>query len=874
MAGLAVSFDGCPYLFTTADVAALPTPSAADTADWSTAWTVAAGFFDADASDLGWTERMQPIDGLLDWGGLTFVLHDAPFDGAGALLTSLATRLPRAIPSARLTSAIGAASTTFTVDDGSVFPAGTQVVWLDAEAIRASRSSDTFTVLTRGYYGSAARNHAPDATRQTYPTVWGALPWVTRRRAILWYVNASGVATALWRGYAMRAPKLHGDGARYSLQCNALWDVEKELTFSDVGATIQFEGYNARAVAFGINEHASNESIGAAHVYRTPQQLVAYLSNTDGAGTEGNIPEYLATRYPTAVFDTARATTEGDDFVFNVSTGDIGTFTIYISLGGIGRAFATSENEQATARFAFPPCAVLGSPYEAMHLPVSSIVGLPTSFAKEVFADGPYGTIVLPVLRSDLDDDLALEIQPTAATASDSLFDQPGPSVTGYLRVVAKTERGRDLQVRSDAGVSSFNGYTFVLAPAEFRYGISVDAQHWVYGLKRLLSSSGLVSIGTDARNWDWSLADAVTDLTQPGASGARLFFTGAMTVGDLVVSRATLAGCGVGVRGSRLAIVPFRRPLGTEALVGAITRDDLVAGARQTYTALPDGLANAVALKAENVELNVRYADSIARYGQSRTIALTAPGLVVPSGLAQDYQTFVDEILSRVLYLWGEPVVQVRVPLSLAWATRAYCGDFVSIREDLLPDGAGGRGLGNPTALAALSASAQLGFVFGREVDVTGGICWLDLLLQPSAVGYAPCVKIASYTSTTVTAETAFVKSAGDYADPASFSDGGARYFRAGDVVSIVQRDTTGLAEYGPYTVQSVAGTVITFTAALPAGTQTALAAPGAWHDLRYAGYGDGSTISTTMRGYAYVGSNSTGRVGTSTDRVRTWSP
>lgn len=899
MSGFGLSVDGCPYLFTSGGITTLPTPDAADTSDWSTAWTVAPGFLDW-SKGFSWTERMKPLAGDLEWSGLTFTLHDAPLGSIPRLLSYLATRVPRAITQCRITAVTGTGTGALTVDDGSDFPSGAQTIWLEGEAIYCSgRVGNTFTMASRGYYGTVARSHSPKANNQGAPTVWSAFPWITRRRLILWLVSDAGVATAQWRGYAMRAPRLSSDGARFELQANSLWDVEKNLSFIEDTYSTRLAGFNALPVGVYVLTSAnsnggapSNRGIVETIAFRRAADLCAYLSANPGTGSAGAIrPSILATN-PGVTVNQAELAIAGDDLELRTSISGGGTIMASLTLGvpGIGRtdqySTQTSDPRTAVVRVPLPPAIVIGSETTALPIPVDSVAALPTSFASESYADGSYRTTIAQVLRGDLNDDIALELRPTSASATDPTLIEAQPAVVSKMRLVGKTPQGKLAAARQqfvgDPRGYAWGNYVYVLTDLEVRYALQVEGGHWAYALKHVLQSGSLAKTGVDARNWDWTRIDDLVAATVGSTARAQWSFTGQQQVGPLVVNRAALFGCGLGVRGSRLTVIPFRRALAGETPVASFTRADLVATARPTYAAFPDGLANSVRLKTEDVELNVRYVDSVAKYGQTRTIDLDVSGIKMPSGLDSTYESYVNLVMPRILYLWGEPVQTVEIPVSLAWLDTVFLGDVVAVTEDTLPDGAGGRGLGNAESLAVLGATRQYGFVIGRRVEMrpgSDGLIWLELLIQPVGAGYAPCMRVntASVTSTTVAANVSFISNAsgvGHYAGLSTENDGGAAYFKANDVVEFIQRDTTTLSKLGPYTILSVSGTTITFTASLPGPTVTALSVAGSQWDLRYANYGNGAALQATQETYAFVASNTSYKIGTSTDRALNWSP
>jgi hypothetical protein len=289
----------------------------------------------------------------------------------------------------------------------------------------------------------------------------------------------------------------------------------------------------------------------------------------------------------------------------------------------------------------------------------------------------------------------------------------------------------------------------------------------------------------------------------------------------------------------------------------------------------MEDGIANVAKITSDNVTLNIREARSIGRYGQSRTVELSLTGLPLAlSNLRVTYAQFAQAVLSRVLYQWSQPIAMVRVPVSLDWIDRCSIGDFLGLSEDMLPDGAGGRGLGNATALAALGISTQVGQLIGREINIKDGIIWLELLLMPVSCAYAPCVRVKeSPTTTTIVADTAYIMGAGDYTDSTSLADGGARKFSVGMPCKLVQIDSAAGGISGTLTIQSIATDTIEFTSAIDPTIRTDIAGGGKWNLVFY-DYGDGSAVTSDQAGYAWVGSLANNVIGTSSRKPQEWAP
>ena len=109
------------------------------------------------------------------------------------------------------------------------------------------------------------------------------------------------------------------------------------------------------------------------------------------------------------------------------------------------------------------------------------------------------------------------------------------------------------------------------------------------------------------------------------------------------------------------------------------------------------------------------------------------------------------------------------------------------------------------------------------RSVDLSAGTRELEVVLfSRTAYGYAPCVRVASWDSSTVAVVArSYVDGANDYSgDEGVTDDGGAQRFQAGDNVQVVQRSANGsnVADRQVVSVAESAGTWrITLDTAVP---------------------------------------------------------
>lgn len=895
MAGYCLSLSGCPYVFGSGGVTTLPTST---DADWASDWTLASGFFDPVASNLRWSERMKPLDGDLDLQALTFVLRDqvatsGPAAGY-ALFTRLATRYPSQLTSTTLGATLSSTEvTTISVASTTGF-AGSGVVFVEGEAIGyTGTTAATFTTLTRGKYGSRQVSHGYDPANLLAPEVWAEFPWMARRLAILWRVDEGNVATSIWRGISQRAPRLRGgSGGLYELQCGDAWTSERNLTFVDTNATCKLRGYNSHAFNFSIwynragvgrydsattepltNIHETLESACLRHETRVRTWIV-----TDGANT----PNHLSIA-PRAGRIEYSISSQSQELGIAAGIAAFGAFPVFQN------SHETVDPRTATLSIDAPPVAVYASTGAAVYVPVDRVVDFPSSWSSTTTLSpdasaGPYSTVVQPVLMGPYDDGVDLVFVTSGADASQAGITPAGPTITASLRFRVSTQEAANRQptvgiegvFRPDGRVDSRNtGAVWLTAATTLTLSVYVRTDHWAYGLQTVLGDTSGIRTGSDPRLWDWSSIDNVANVVDGRNAARELYLGPGDTLGSVFPPLFALHGCGLAVRaGGKLAVVPIRHATSNETPAATLTKADLVDGRMQTYEVWPDGIANVAALECDNVTLNVRDANSVGRYGQARTLKLSASGLPASVNPLQNYRGFSQQILSRVLHLWADPVATVKLPVNLSKLGVVYIGDTIAVSEDLLPDGTGGRGLGNAAALAAMGAAYQYGYVIGREVDIADGVVWLTAILFPAGVAYAPCIRVASSPSTTtVVAATAYVRGTNDYTG-GNDAGGGAGYFVAGDVVRFVQRDVTTYTSYGPYTVLSVVGTTVTFTGVLDAALRTSIATAGTIWDLRFDDYGNGSTLQAAQKRWAWVGGASSRVIASSSDQRKTWAP
>lgn len=838
--GFALTIAGCPYLFTTGAVTAIPTSS-------SPLWfggdcPLAAGYLHPPRAR--WTERAKPLDGDLELAPQTFSLHDAPHGSVGALVTWLAGRDAVNTTSTPLAATVSAAATSWTVGDGSLFSAPC-FAWLEGECVEVTAVASNTLTVTRAALGTKAVAHTIDPAASRFPEVFTDLPWITRRKVGLWGVTPAGVASLLWAGFAVRAPALAEDGARYDVTCDPLWTVLRQCPVGGTLGATRLAGYGRTGTtgrvqgtanaflqsAWVLNATGARANIGSLGPFRDLESAfrdheveVSTLTGDAGLRIEAHL---------------ARS---GRDVVMNADalTGTTSAFGASLTFCGETAERTTSGYRTSTRqalRITRGPtpgvwyCAAANGRSNTWL--VSSLATLPSAWSATVNTEGSLTTTEQPALRVPLDDSwhVLLTPDPTFATGATDDGGALGPRVNGTVTVTPRKP-----------GLTTAPEVVVLKDPGPLQVVQRVRTDHWAYGLR--FSVAALCEDGT-ADDWDWS---GIADVARATA-GLRVArdwtFDGKRTLGSVVQECCQLHGCSPVLRSGRLALHAWGWP---SAQVTPATIDASQIVGRPTWTRWQEGLANRVQIKSADLVVDASQAGSRARYGPGRQITIELAGLDEQASPVDDPYDFARGVLGR-MELWAEPlgVARVPVPADLAMGSGTALSELelgreVAVSEWMLPDGAGGRGL---TAARAL--------VVARDIDLSTATVTLDLLLFPRlAYPYAPCAKAASVVSSTV-----LQLATGYVGGTTSYSGGNdSATFAAGDVVELVERDTT-TAWSEQLTIASVnTGTGrITFTGAMSGTAQTKIAA--GWVDLRYAPFAD--CTAAQQGAWMFVGDDTT---------------
>lgn len=766
--GYVLTLAGCPYYFTTDDMGGTLTST---DAWWPDGATEAPGFL--VQPDASWTERAKPLDGDLEVDGLVFRLYDARIEVGPAagehLFSYLATRDPESITSSPLTTSIGASATSFPVGDGAALDPFPRVLWMEREALLCdSRTGNTVSVLTRGYLGTTAERHAVSAEESVYPEVFTDFPWTTRRRAVLWAVTPDLEVAPVWAGFCQRAPRLNADGAVFELQCEHLWTMLRELPAGPQGMALELYGLSnvsgQFSFTFAYNEgHTSFGAFASSSFYASPDAMVnavvaeaieqlRYTGSTGGvAGLD--YPTGFARREGTRwtlSFDTQGAALDGTLFSFGES---VNARPVRRTTGGTPVWTTTCSADNV-------PRVAVRLQYGADNFAagITSGRGLPGSWAAVTTTFLDYSTTVTPSLRAVFNGDFYMVVTGVTFPAADRVLG------TGAMVPRKPGAEFPEVTVLTDPG------------PLEVVYTVATD--HWALGLRDGLLAQ---TPGASVEDWDFDNLGDIIAATGRDSSARTWFLDGQRALGDWVRESCLLHGCSPVVRDGRLALQAWRLPLSSAEPADTFTAADI--RGNTGWETWVEGFVNRMTVRAEDLTINATDAGSIGRYGPGRPLSLDLTGMEGQRLVALTPAELARTLLSR-LALWSVPVAVVRLETSIT-RTAAELGSVVSITDWASPNGQGGRGL-----------TAAKGLVVSRTLNLGEGTRELEVVLfNRVSYGYAPCVRVESWDSTTVAVVARnYVDGANDYSgDEGITDDGGAQRFQAGDAVQVIQRSANG---------------------------------------------------------------------------------
>lgn len=849
--GFVLTIAGVPYVLGTDGVGTMPTSTSPL---W---WGAEAGVVlvrgALAAQGLRWSERAKPLAGELEVDSMTFTLRD-PVVSTGIaagehLLTWLATRNSVNVASTPLAATITSTATSVTVGTGASLTASTWA-WINREAVYVDSIVGNVLTVTRKRLGTRAVAHAVDSTLS--PEVFASLPWIQRRKVVLWVVD-DGVATPLWMGFCVRAPKLSGDGSTYSLACDPYMQVTADAPIGR-GESVTLVGYgeNSRSAP-----DASSSILSIAFQRGTDRPVYGSSWNTTRSFEETAAD--VSSRLSTA---SAQASTRVVPFIQRLG-GEVridmdATAAFTARVRWLGGEITTHPSQARGTRHTVavnvspaPRVAYVIPEGASAYLAVSSLASAPASWGSTTYDTGTdHRTDVQRGLRGEQDRDWWVDFRTVSVGATSSL--------SPWLQVSESSSTPRKWGMAPRDGMHLIK----MLDPAPLTVTYAVTTGHWAYGLRR--GALPLVDDCDAEVDWDWSTLPDVLQATIGNPVSRTWTFDGRRTAGDLMRECCLLSGVTPVVIDGRPALHAWGWPRAGETPAATLTAVDIIG--TPVWSTWDDGLANRLALKSGGLDINVSDRGSVARYGPGHEIAVTLAGVDQQGQITDDPYSLARLALAR-LSLWSDPLPSVQVVASLEHRA-VRLGSLVRLTDWITPDGAGDRGL-----------AAARGIVYGRGVDYDDARVTLDILLFPRvSYGYAPCARVLSVVTSTVVDIDATPIGSIDYAGGTDglggTGTGVQTLFAVGDRVQLLTRDATTLtAEDRIVDTITWTGTEwrVAFTVALSAGMQTAIGAGPC--DIRGSEYATAG-IQAAQKEFMHVADDSTLVIDGTADRARVIAP
>lgn len=822
--GFALTIAGLPYVFTTSGVSTLPTSSSPLWWGGETGVTLAHGALGDEGLRIA--ERAKPLAGDLEVDALTFRLLD-PVAGSGLasgfhVLTRLATLDASEVTSTPLAASATSITTTISVGAGAVVT-GSTWVWVGREAMAVSSVVSNTVTVTRGALGTKARAHLVDDVQQ--PEVFTSVPWVQRRKVVLWRVEDDGVATPVWLGFCVRAPRLVDDGRAFDLPCDPYLQVIGAAPIAPTYPTVRLVGYGQQTTGIGTP------------ILGLQIQCSTFLPATSTSrGTVRTWAEMVDGVESRALIATTARGHGVAPFVSRVGANaridiDDHAHPFWAGLTWLGAPQTTelvpSRNRGGTREFLsldfgpIPSVAYVFFDGSPIRLAVTTVDGLPTAWGWSTTDTGTdYATSTRDILRVEH----SRELWADALVSGEASAGVWSPSLD--VAEMRMTPRAWSAPLQ---GSTTLVRQYALKDPPPAQVATMALTQHWAWGLRR--AALPLVDDCDAEDDFDWSTLPAVVAATRGYPVARSWTFDGRRTVDSLLSECCLLSGVTPVMRSGRVALHAWAWPSASATPDATLTAVDIIG--TPVWSVWDDGLANRLELRADGLEIATVDRGSVARYGPGHTITVTLAGVDAQGPVTDDPYVLARQALGR-LSLWADPLPTVRVVVSLAHVG-VELGHLVAVTDWITPDGTGDRGI-----------TARRGVVYGREVDFGAATVTLDILMFPRvSYGYAPCARVLSVVSSTVVDIDATPVGSVDYAGGTDglggTGTGSQSLFAVGDRVQLLTRDATTLtAEDRIIDTITWTGTEwrVAFTVALSSGMQTAIGAGPV--DIR------GSTYST----------------------------
>ncbi len=875
--GYILTIAGCPYAFATegADL----TQVFEDNDQFPSGITVDRIIRGALKTPVGnWTEKLNLLGGDCDVGGLTFTilpikmllggsecyLGDWLFSRQDQDRTQLSTSLSRD------------ETVSFDIQSPTdVFSPSTNFVcWIGQEAIWCSEVAfGTVGILERGYYGSDVEDHNVDAANNFYPQVWGAYPGAQKKRVTLWRVDGSLADsqtnwTSVWQGYVNQAPKFNRDGLSWDLQCDALWSVYKQRSFAIAPGHTNLTGFMDQWCSV---LHTWDAAVGTS-VRFIPATSVIETDVVTPVGTE--IRETFGRAYH-------RLYTLMQGTPWNATYSDIQTFAPWVTDGKLimdsyvagtsnfkaGLKLGTKIDIQSISGGRAKPTmdlvtavGLVDCGIDTIYLHVDRLDRLPTTWTNE--AINSTDTYIKDVLVADFDDRKAR----VTFTPSASLDSSPVKKIRGTARISPLNA--------SDPGPYD-NRLVFYYDRKEFQYKQQIVSAHWLDAFKW---SNWWYNRG-DYQRWTFDIP-ALKRVIGAGSYNSVEWLADSNTkLTDNLIKYCKFWGvCPAPTSGGFMSLVAIKRPGLLDTIAATITSADMVENPVFEYPV--DALVQQVKITSDMFEsLTINNPETNGEYSFGPAVEIDITGFSREAQIGGNIEFLEQHVVNRFFALYSSNYMVVTVKVPWTRFRSVSLGDTVSLTSWLLPDGYGGRGV-----------TARKGIVIERTPDLGKNTVAFGLLLYPSngGTGYSPCLRASAINAGvgTMTVDTNYLNT--DSSEPIIFdyagsnitaaNDGGLSFVAAGDRVNLILRNSTQFVTQS-LTVDTIDTTTrkITFTTLVNTGSVdwSAQALSGNV-DLIYSDYGTvkAGANATTQATYAWVGSQGTGRIGTSTDRAQRFAP
>lgn len=804
---------------------------------------------------LQWTERAQPTQRTqLDIGAIEVLLTDVDL----AATQLFASR--DSVIETLLTAEVGPTDTTIHVVSTADFDPASGVFWIGREAITYSGTTGTtFTGCARGQYGSAAARHTYAVTTGgsiDLPSALSAMGEVTGLPASVWLAEIeAGVIVALQLEFvghvgADATVDESGDGWRLPID-HAIHRLELPLPTQ----TVQVFGFahpgnngarsNVNAALTGFRRTPDCPIPLAMVVYDTTPTTVYKLALT-GDAAPPDAGGWHATReaYVDAFNTALNQTLAGGDTANLSLTGDVLTLAVYF--GSITTAWRLDVLAPWNPTI-FTSFGYIASTY---HYTFSLPGPMPTAWVpveinSSIFLTaGDYA--VVPSVVGVVSSSPRLEVWWMLA------FGQG--SEAKYARITARNSTGGvnvltcdcvdpvDLAPALLPGAPPYartpGADRFVLTqPTPGRLCLQVRADHWVDALERIVSelSADAGDLLGECFNWADMRALATAFQGPTFALTRQYVIDEQQTVLDLAQNEAAFSGFALVLKGGRVSIARIADFAASEATDVTIQSADLTVGAPKPQPQRArDGVTNVYKVTLPNGQL-VQVVDrgSVGVYGQSKVeLSSRAPGGSIPpgTGAAALYSAIFAQG-SQALGPWRRPPYHGIVTVTLKDYDLSL-GELLRVTLWRLPNDQGGRGVVSQVA-QVIARGPKL------YVESEGSVQYTFRLNPPLVAGWAPSIFVASggVAGHDVTADTTTFGSSG--AAPAGRDP--TYGFAVGDLVRMVQINTTTPVAATQHEVTGVTATKLTLNPAPTIPAASALAA--------VVIYDDWTTVTTAQK-------------------------